>query len=241
MISIIIPTLYEEKIIRLTLATLRSKLKIPHELIISDGGSQDKTVSIAKEYADKVIVFSGQGRQTISQGRNAGAAIAQGDFLVFLDADCTISEPNQFFEKALSHFEKNEKLIGLNGYIKVLPEKETFWDKIIWGFMNNYTRISNNIFHQGDSAGGEFQMIRKNAFEKIRGYQEDLITREDRDLFWRLAKIGQTMTDPGLVIFHTGRRAHIVGWPHMIGLFFVNSAYFRLRGRFLSKEWKVIR
>lgn len=241
MLSIIIPTLNEEKIIKSTLSSLKAGLKIPHELIISDGGSKDRTIDIAKEYTDKIIVFSGQNRQTIAQGRNDGASIANGDFLVFFDADCSIPDSNQFFKLALSHFEKNKNLVSLTGYIRVLPEYETMSDRIIFGIMNSVARINNNIFHNGDASGGEFQMVRRDAFHSIKGYREDLVTREDRDLFKRLSKIGRTMSDPNLTVFHTGRRAHIVGWPRMIGLFLVNTAYFHISGKVRSKEWKVIR
>jgi glycosyltransferase involved in cell wall biosynthesis len=81
MLSIIIPTLNEEKIIKSTLSLLKSRLKIPHELIVSDGGSNDKTVSIAKEYADKVVVFSEKNRQTIAM---MGLKLLWEIFLFFL-------------------------------------------------------------------------------------------------------------------------------------------------------------
>lgn len=84
-------------------------------------------------------------------------------------------------------------------------------------------------------------MVRKDAFFTIGGYREDLVTLEDRDLFIRLAKIGRTMSDPDLVVFHSGRRAHAVGWPRLIGMFFANFISFYVRGRLLSKEWKPIR
>jgi GT2 family glycosyltransferase len=164
-----------------------------------------------------------------------------GDFLVFLDADCTIKNPNDFFELALSNFEKNKNLVALTGYIKVLPELETVSDQIILWIMNFVVRINNNVFHKGDSAGGEFQMVRKDAFDSVNGYREDLVTREDRDLFNRLSKTGRTMSDPNLVIFHTGRRFHKVGWLRLIGLFFINTIYFHIKGKVLSKEWKVVR
>ena len=57
MISIIIPTLNEEKIIEATLCTLTSTLTIPHEVIVSDGGSSDRTVELAKKYAGAVVFF----------------------------------------------------------------------------------------------------------------------------------------------------------------------------------------
>jgi len=61
-------------------------------------------------------------------------------------------------------------------------------------------------------APGRFQMMRRSAFEKVKGYREDLITREDGDMFARLSKVGRTLYDSKLEVFHSGRRAHAIGW-----------------------------
>lgn len=241
MISIIIPTLLEEKIIESTLSAIKSGLKIPYELIVSDGGSSDGTVEKARKYADKIVVYSGLKRQTIAQGRNDGAKVAQGNFFVFLDADCSFENPNIFFEKAISDFNKFPNLVGLLGPIRVIPGSETRADRFFWNTMNAFAKFKNNVLHKGDAAGGEFQMIRRDAFFSINGYREDLVTREDRDIFMRLSKVGQTMYDSDLVLFHTGRRAHQVGWRSQVGYFVKNTLYFHLTGRVWSKECKPIR
>ena len=88
MISIIIPTIKEEKVIGRTLRNLKSRLTIPHEIIVTDGKSTDKTVEIARGIADKVVEYTGTTRQTIAQGRNDGAKSAQGEYIAFMDADC---------------------------------------------------------------------------------------------------------------------------------------------------------
>ena len=80
-------------------------------------------------------------------------------------------------------------------------------------------------------------MVRRTAFESVGGYRGDLVTREDRDLFARLAKVGRVLTDPDLTVYHTGRRAPHVGWPRLIFLFLVNTISFRLRGKLVSKQW----
>src|SRR5689334_22600922 len=101
MIAIIIPTLNVGKVIGETIQKLRLGLTLPYEIIVSDGQSTDKTAEIAKRYADKVIVYRGEKRQTIAEGRNDGARAAVGDFLVFFDADCSLLNPQQFFTTAL--------------------------------------------------------------------------------------------------------------------------------------------
>ncbi|NVN97020.1 glycosyltransferase [Candidatus Nomurabacteria bacterium] len=238
MISIIIPTLNEEKIIEKTLRTLK-EFNGDMEIIISDGKSKDKTVEIAKKYTDKVVVYSGTKRQTIGKGRNDGAVVAQGEYLVFLDADVHIVNPNEFFEKAIKIFEDNKNIVAITTYIKVFKEFETISDKIIWWILNSSYILFNNIVAIG-GASGEFQMIRKDAFLKVGGFNEFLIGGEDHELFRRLTKIGKTHFAKNLTVYHTGRRGHKLGWPKFVGVLILASLPVFIKKYFL-KEWKEIR
>ncbi len=239
LLSIIIPTLQEEKVISATLAAL--KFPQSHEIIVSDGGSTDRTVQLARERAEQVIVHSGGERQTIAEGRNAGAAVARGEFLVFLDADCTLENPEEFFRAAVTHFESDPRLVGLTARLRVLPERATRLDNLFFGLANAATWFGNNVRGTGDAPGGEFQMVRASVFRSLGGYREDLVTCEDRDLFRRLARVGRVHSDARLTVFHTGRRAHNVGWFRMIWILLANTISFRLRGKSFSKEWTVER
>lgn len=69
-ISIIIPTYEEEKAIEQTLRQFEAHKDIC-EVIVSDGGSKDRTVQRAELLADKVVTHTDTSRQNIAQGRNA--------------------------------------------------------------------------------------------------------------------------------------------------------------------------
>lgn len=240
MISIVFPTLNEEAFIGDSLKSLKEKMLLSHELIVSDGKSTDKTVEIAKKYADNVIEYTGEKRQNISQGRNAGGMAARGNYVVFMDADSRIPEPDKFFIRALDHFNSNPKLVALTVRLKVYPETETFADRLIFGILTFNLRVMNNVFHIGESTG-EFQMIRSDIFRKLRGFREDLITREDADMFHRLSKVGRTMLDPHLTVYHSGRRAHKIGWPKLLKTWILNSVWVVLFNKAKEKEWTVVR
>lgn len=94
LISIIIPVLNEAQIIQSTLQRLKGNPQV--EIIVVDGGSQDDTVNLARQLGIKVIVLSGQGR---GMQMNAGAAIAQGEILLFLHSDTQL--PPNFVELTL--------------------------------------------------------------------------------------------------------------------------------------------
>jgi rSAM/selenodomain-associated transferase 2 len=85
-ISIIIPTLNEQGCIAQTLKPLQQFRDYGHEIILSDGGSRDHTVSIAKPMIDH-LANSPAGRAI---QMNRGADMATGDILWFLHADTTV-------------------------------------------------------------------------------------------------------------------------------------------------------
>lgn len=243
MISIVIPTLNEEKAIEKTLRNLRDHLTIPHEIIVSDGQSTDNTVAIAKKYADIVAVWDHPERQNIPAGKNFGAQRAQGKYLAFIDADVHVPNPDYFFTTLIKLFDQQPSLTGVSVSIKVLPEYETFWDRVIFWIVNRVLTIENNVFHFG-AAAGEFQMVPREIFERAGGYNVNLAAAEDVEFFLRLSKIGKTMFFHSLTVYHTGRRAHKIGWPRLLFDWFGNWFYtilLRRKDTAMSKEWKVIR
>jgi len=82
-LSIVVPTLNEAQGIAAALAALAPLRGRGHEVIVVDGGSSDETPELARTAADRVI-SAPRGR---ASQMNAGAAMARGDFLVFLHAD----------------------------------------------------------------------------------------------------------------------------------------------------------
>jgi GT2 family glycosyltransferase len=61
--------------------------------------------------------------------------------------------------------------------------------------------------HRGETSG-KIMIVRRSAFDAVKGFREDLVTREDADFFLRLSRIGRTRYDPPLLIYHGARRAH---------------------------------
>ena len=102
MISFIIPTLNEETTIEKTLKNIK-EFSLDKEIIVSDGGSKDRTTEIAKRFTDKVLVHSKKERQNIAGGRNSGAKEAKGEFVVFVDADVLIPNINSLFDIGQAH------------------------------------------------------------------------------------------------------------------------------------------
>ncbi|MFA6408395.1 MAG: glycosyltransferase [Candidatus Paceibacterota bacterium] len=238
-ISIIIPTLREERFIGRTLENLKS-LHLPHQIIITDGGSTDHTLDIARQYTDNVVTWTHPQRQTFGQAKNAGAAIATGEFLVFIDADVIIPSPQAFFEEVLSVFDVNKKLIAMTVPLKPYAENHSWVDAFFSAPLNWFYVISNNIFHSGNSSG-EFQMIHRESFHRIGGFSEHLAAGEDNELFRHLAQHGRTMSYWKLCVRHSLRRPHKLGWLRTYGIWIKNGLSVALRGKAAYEEWSVVR
>lgn len=241
LVSIIIPTKNEEGYIGKTLSHLRHSLpRGQYEIIVADDVSTDRTAEIAREYADTVLVRLGE-LHSIPRGKNAGAKLAHADYIAFLDADCEPEQPLQFFERALAYFEKHPKVAGITASLKVFPQLATWADRAMYAWVNLTYVITDNWLHWG-AGSGEFQMVRRAAFDAIGGFREDLPVAEDQDLFQRMNKqVGGIRIVPDLVVWHTCRRAHKIGWPRLLYQWWTNAASLKLFNKSASKEWKVIR
>ena len=87
MISFVIPAHNEQALLP---ATLRSAFRAGEavggafEVVVADDASTDRTPEIARKAEARVVSIN---RRQIAAARNAGAAAATGDVLVFVDAD----------------------------------------------------------------------------------------------------------------------------------------------------------
>jgi GT2 family glycosyltransferase len=137
-------------------------------------------------------------------------------------------------------FEKNQNIIALNVSVRILESFETMVDRIILGFLNYMFLVFNNFLSIGASSG-EFQMIRADAFGKVRGFNENLVAGEDHEMFRRLAKIGKTYSEKTLTVYQDGRRVHAIGWPKLLWIWTHDSISVLFLKKSKSKEWMSVR
>lgn len=241
MISIIIPTLNEEKLLPTLLRQLNDKSlrkKYNYEVIISDGGSKDKTILIAKQFADKVIEHKQNYKQKISEGKNLGAKVANGDILVFLCADCRLDKPEEFFD----YIEKfrTSKYSACTFWFDVFPEERRLSDIVFHSFFNLFIWFLNNIIHDG-MGRGECQVIKRWAFDQVGGFNELLVAGEDYDLYERIRKIGKIEVNFKIKIFESPRRYRKFGYIKILWMWFKNSLRVYNILNTQVEEWKEIR
>lgn len=186
-LSIIVPALDEAAGIAATLEALAALRADGHELIVVDGGSADATATIAAPLADKVIqVPRGRARQM-----NAGAAIADGDALLFLHADTRLPEhAAQFVREALERR-------GW-GRFDVRIEGKSRWLAIVGFCMNWRSRLT------GIATGDQAIFMRRDVFARAGGFA-DIPLMEDVALSARLKAISRPACVAARVVT-SGRR-----------------------------------
>jgi len=228
-VSVIVPTLQEENYIEKTLSNLQ-KVKTPIEIIVVDGGSIDKTVEIARNFADKVYSIRKRG---ISIGKNYGAKYAKGDILVFLDTDVIF--PLDFVEKTQKTFE-DSTVVGAT--CNIMPSIFRLDAILFFHFYNMFLRALTQI---KPHSRGEFFAARKHAFLRVNGFDEQMPCLEDHDLANRLSKQGRFVFIPDLTVYESLRRIQKLGFWRVIGTWFMDYLSYMLRGKPISRAWQPVR
>jgi len=174
-ISIIIPTLNEEKTIRQCLETV---VNIPGiEVIVSDGGSTDRTVEIAGQHRDVKVVSSQTGR---SIQMNNGTTYARGEILLFLHADCILSKGG-----ALKIRQIFDSGIFVGGAFKIRLLSDRFPYRLIEMGINFRSKVFKLPY------GDQGLFVKRSIFEKLGGFREMPVC-EDLDFICRLKSVKQT-------------------------------------------------
>lgn len=239
-ISVVIPTLNEEKLITQTLSQFTTELRKKYyiEIIISDGGSTDSTIEKVKSTADLVLTSTPGIKQNISIGRNTGANNASGDYLYFFNADTRIKNIFYFFEKTISELQ-NPDTAALTMKFCVFPEEKKFSDSLFHAFYNTYVYILNSI---GMGMGrGECHIVKRNIFEKVNGYNESLAAGEDFDLYRRIKNLGKIKFIRSLTVFESPRRYRKYGYARVLLDWSKNAVSVILKDRSVSEEWDPVR
>lgn len=165
MLSIIIPTLNEEKYLPLLLDSIKKQSFSDYEIIVSDAGSKDKTIEIAKKYGCQVVKGG-----LLPFGRNRGADSAKGDIFLFLDADVIL--PENFLKTAVERFKKYN--LGIAGF-SIQPSDGKPIDKIFFNFLNGFSTLTQKILPYSTAA----IMSSRDTHYKIKGFDEEIVFIED--------------------------------------------------------------
>ncbi len=188
-VSIIISTKNSADYIASCLSSIKSQTYLNIEIIVVDHPqTTDNTFQIAQQYTDKVFKH---GVERCPQ-RNFAATHAKGEYVFIIDSDMELSP--RVVEACVIKMQSDSKLCGV-----VIPE-ESFGQ----GFWAQCKKLERS-FYLGVDWIEAARFFRLSDFNKVGGYNENLIMGEDWDLSQRISTLGQTGRIAEFIYHNEGR------------------------------------
>ncbi len=224
-LSIIVPAFNEERLLGATLASIRAAAKVfeapwAWELIVCDNNSTDRTAEIARAAGARVVF---EPHNQISRARNHGAAAANGEWLLFVDAD---SSPSSGLFLDLKAAIDGGGCVA--GGSTVAPEGSPGFRVAIraWNVISRVTRW----------AAGSFIFCERTAFSELQGFSEELYASEELELFRRLKRFARARGKKIFILHRhplltSDRKLRLYGWGELL----------RFLGKFLLHPHRSLR
>ena len=230
-ISIIIPTLNEELYIGQLLSSIVAQGIKPHEVIVVDSGNTDKTESVVKLYKDRLpISYVPADGKGAARARNTGAKRATGDFVYFVDSDCTLPPENL---RKITDAVKKQKLDVALMPGRMSSGKHWYTRSGIY-FMNGYVRLMRRTPWP---IGFSCFMINRELFMQSGGFDATIPVMEDYDLILRLHRAGGKIGYVKQTHFDASDR-RFVNRPDRIATAFKAEVYRYTHGLKVHKDFK---
>jgi glycosyltransferase involved in cell wall biosynthesis len=176
-ISCIIPTHDRNNFLIEAISSVLKQSAFPLEIVVVNNGH--KPVNLSANLSEKVSVYDIAVNAGASQARNFGAALAQGDYLAFLDDDDLWSEK----------YLENAAVAIKNGAQCVVSRLDKLENGKITKFKNADKILTiSNILAFNPGITGSNIVIKKDILNKIGGFDVKLPTSEDKALLLELLK-----------------------------------------------------
>jgi glycosyltransferase involved in cell wall biosynthesis len=204
-VSVVIPCLNAAETIGVQLEALANQQwSQAWEVIISDNGSTDNTVSIVEQYQTRIPnlrIVDASNRKGAAHARNLAAKVANGESLLFIDADDEVA-PGWLaaMGEALS---KYDFVAGKHEYKKLNDLQVVKWHQL--------EEDSGEILESKylPFAGGGNLGIKRSLHNAINGFDETLLQLEDVDYCWRAQQAGTKLHYTPEAIAHIRLRGNL--------------------------------
>ncbi len=194
-VSIICPTFNEENYICKCLDSLinNNDNKYKSEFIIVDGLSTDKTREILNRFrVNSNIIIKDNPKRYVSNGLNIGIKSSTGDIIIRIDAHCEY--PSNYITNIVDSFlELNADNVG--PVCKTIAANDSTMANAIAIGISHWFGVGNSMFRIGTKKNIEtdtvpFGCFKREIFDKIGFFDEDLIRNQDDEFNGRIKKNG---------------------------------------------------
>lgn len=234
-VSVIVPCLNGKKIIANLIKSIeKQNYSGKIEIIVTDDGSTDGTSSYLKSKFPKVTIITFTKNRGSAPALNAAAKMADGTYLLATNDD-VVFDKNAFTK--LVDCAKSQDNVGITTG-KMLDARGKF---AIPGFRINqflgyhpYDLHNKNKIRETDWAVGACLLIKKDLFQKLKGFDEKFIfCGEEYDLSYRVRQLGlKILYTPKAIFYHAFKRNSN---PQADTLF----AHYRGKFRYMFKHGKI--
>lgn len=186
-VSVVIPTFNADVTLSDTLDSVVRQSRVDWEAVVVDDGSADGTLDLAlrRSRQDPRIRVFGQEHQGASGARNAGVALARAPWLVFLDSDDWLAP--EHLDRLLTALEATpEAAVAYCGYVRVRRDGST----ITRSWHPEIAERPFEVFAQRNAAAIHSVMVRRDLVLDVGGFDMNLTTCEEWDLWQRIARTG---------------------------------------------------
>lgn len=209
-VSVIIPVYNEERFIEPFLTSIYQQDfdKKRLEIIVVDGHSSDRTVEIIREKFSEVQIIDNP-RKIVPISMNMGIRAAKGEYIIRLDAHCIY--PKDYFSRLIHYITSLPNADNVGGVCRTLPANDSPEAMAIAIALSSKFGMGNSEFRVGADKIIEvdtvpFGCYRREVFDKIGYYDEELIRNQDNELNSRLKQNGgKIYLIPDLVIDYFAR------------------------------------
>lgn len=184
LVSVIIPNYNYARYVRGAVESVLAQTYPNIEVIVVDDGSKDGSIAILGELADRITIVR-QRNSGVSAARNNGFAHSRGEYIAFLDAD-DLWLPS----KVDKQFERFSQFDGA-GLVHVgVEEIDADGNSIstnLYGLEGNVSEDFLFFERAVVLGGGSGVMVPRAVFEAVGGFDEQLSTSADWDLYFRIS------------------------------------------------------
>jgi glycosyltransferase involved in cell wall biosynthesis len=212
-VSVIVPAYNAEATLGRCLVALQHQTRSPDEIIVVDDGSSDGTAELARRHGVRVVRQVNAGP---AAARNAGAQAAQGDLLLFTDADC--APVRDWVERLIAPF-SDPAVAGAKGVYRTV-QAEPLARFVQIEYEDKYDRMRGR--ERIDFVDTYSAAYRRDLFLQVGGFDTTFPTAsvEDQEFSFRLAEAGHWLVfvpDAFVVHIHDRTLAEYIRRKFWIG------------------------
>lgn len=217
-VSAVIPTFNRTTYLKEAVVSVINQSRPVLEIIVVDDGSSEDIAQALSDIDGPIRIVRHTENKGHSAARNTGIKVARGDYIAFLDSDDLWLKKK--LEVQIARFEDSDDvgLVG-GGYEYIKSTGEVAGTPQLPPEFPRYEDLAIGLF--AFSGSSPVAVCKKEVFEKVGFFDEDLMILEDWDMWTRISQHFEVVNPQERLVqvrMHNEVRAHRPPWRQMVKL-----------------------